>query len=141
MKTSVVIIAKNEPRIKYTLDSLIWQVIKPDEVIVVVDDYNDPVVNIIKSHLIRNFVHVKIVVNDSPGYGGARKCGVENSEGDIVIFISADAMADNAWIQEIIKAFYQIPNLHVQAGRTVDIHSLDDIKKIKNNLKLSLIHI
>ena len=40
-KVSVVIIAKNEPRIDYTLESLAEQTMKPHEIIVVVDDQND----------------------------------------------------------------------------------------------------
>jgi len=83
LKVSIVIIAKNEPRIKYTLESLANQTIKPYEVLVVVDDLNDVSAKIAKEYFDK--LPIKIVLNDTPGYGGARKTGVEHASGDIIV--------------------------------------------------------
>jgi glycosyltransferase involved in cell wall biosynthesis len=72
---SVIIIARNEPLIRYTLESLAYQELKPYEVIVVVDSPDDISAEIAQEYMSK--LPIKIVINDiKPGYG-ARKKGVE----------------------------------------------------------------
>jgi len=123
-KVSVVIIAKNEPRIDYTLESLAEQTMKPHEIIVVVDDQNDVSAKIAMNHVEQ--LPLKIVVNDIPGYGGARKKGVETSSGDIILFIDADCVADKKWIENLVKVFLDF-NVMVQAGRSICVKSPREI--------------
>jgi len=124
LKVSIVIIAKNEPRIKYTLESLANQTIKPYEVLVVVDDLNDVSAKIAKEYFDK--LPIKIVLNDTPGYGGARKTGVEHASGDIIAFIDADCIADKDWIKNLIEVFTK-GDVLVQAGKVIEIKSLDEI--------------
>ena len=123
-KVSVIIIAKNEPRIGYTLESLAEQTMKPHEIIIVVDDQNDVSAKIAMNHVEQ--LPLKIVVNDIPGYGGARKKGVETSSGDIILFIDADCVADKKWIENLVKVFLDF-NVMVQAGKSICVKSPREI--------------
>ena len=126
-RVSVIIIAKNEPRIDYTLQSLLHQTVKPYEVIVVVDDIDDISAKIAEKYIGK--LPIKIVVNDMPGYGGARRKGVEEASGDIIAFISADCIADRKWIESIVSMF-STSNVMVQAGKTININSFESYRKI-----------
>ncbi len=119
---TVIIIAKREPKIYYTLDSLRKQTKKPYEVIVVVDSPEDPVVNITKKHPINQNVNVEIIINHLHGVGGARKTGVEKTRGEIVAFIDADCIADENWIKNLDEGFSE-KDIAVQSGKVIDIKS------------------
>jgi len=99
---SVIIIAKDEPLIYYTLKSLELQETKPYEIIVVIDTPND-----LSAMVAKEFVDklpIKIVINDvKPGYGGARRKGVEVAKGSIIAFIDADVIVPPWWLSRIIK--------------------------------------
>lgn len=71
MKVSVCIIAKNEQRITHTLESLSYQSLNPSEVLVVVDEPDDISARIAEGYFKK--LPIRIVLNDIPGYGGARK--------------------------------------------------------------------
>jgi len=125
-KVSVIIIAKNEPRIRHTLRSLMSQTVKAYEVLVVVDEPNDVSAEIATN---TSELPIKIVHNDIPGYGGARKTGVEQASGDIVAFIDADCIADKDWIKNLVEMFSK-SNVIVQAGKVVGIKSLDEVSTV-----------
>lgn len=118
-KVSVVIIAKRaEKTIRYTVESLLKQTVKPDEIIVVVDSLDDPTVTVLKD------LPVKIVLGEGVVYGSARSSGVNASTSDIVAFIDADCIADRRWIESLLKLFSKNPNIMVQAGCTINIKSI-----------------
>lgn len=123
-KVSVVVIVKNDPRIRYMLESLLAQMHKPHEVIVVADYGNDPSLAIAKEYT--SALPLKIVVNDiAPGYGGARAKGVSEAQGDIIAFIDADCIAHSDWIKNLLLGFRK-PHVYVQVGRTLGIEELGD---------------
>jgi len=122
---SVIIIARNEPYIRYTLQSILLQTVRPYEVIVVVDNASD-----ISAKIAREFsdrLPIRIVLNDiRPGYGGARKKGVEIAQGDIVAFIDADIVAPPHWLERIVldlqKAFVVAgPDIVVEVSRVEEV--------------------
>jgi glycosyltransferase involved in cell wall biosynthesis len=118
---SVIIIARNEPLIKYTLESLAYQELKPYEVIVVVDSHDDISAEIAQEYMSK--LPMKIVINDiKPGYGGARKKGVEVARGSIIAFIDADAMAPPWWLLRITK---DLDNAYVVAGSAFGVKKLE----------------
>jgi glycosyltransferase involved in cell wall biosynthesis len=119
-KVSVVIITKNEPRLKYTLESLFKQTFKPYEVIVVIDDEKD--LGVIIAEQFVNVLSIKIVLNKyCCGVGGARATGVEVSSGDIIAFIDSDCIADEKWLESIVTAFRRYKDIHAIAGRSIEI--------------------
>jgi len=121
-KTTVIIIAKREPKIYHTLNSLKKQTKNPHEVIVVVDSLEDPVVNITKKHPINQDIKVEIVMNHSHGVGGARKTGVEKAQGEIIAFIDADCVADKNWVKSLDEGFSK-KDVIAQSGKVISIKS------------------
>lgn len=121
MKVSVIIVAKNANEIiRYCLDSLLKQTVKPLEIIVVVDSLMDSTVEAVKD------LPVKVVLNEGEGVGMARKTGVNVSMGDIISFIDADCVADKQWIAVMIKTFSKC-NVTVLAGNPIAVKCLGDI--------------
>ncbi|MEM4489348.1 MAG: glycosyltransferase [Desulfurococcaceae archaeon] len=127
---SVVVIAKNEPRIKYTLESLVRQSVKPWEVIVVVDDPNDISVAVTKEYV--HALPIKVVVNNVPGFGGARASGVNASSGDIIAFIDADCIADEMWIENYTKLFEERQDVLVQVGGNFSIKDPSEVDMVRS---------
>ncbi|MEM2292859.1 MAG: glycosyltransferase family A protein [Nitrososphaerota archaeon] len=130
IRFSVVVIAKNEPRIRYTLESLVRQSVKPWEVIIVVDDPND-----ISAVIAKEYMHalpIRVVVNNVSGFGGARASGVSAANGDIIAFIDADCIADEMWIENYARAFEEQRDVPVQVGGNFSI---------KDPSEVSLVHL
>lgn len=128
MKLSVVVITRNAGVfMRDCLDSLIHQSRKPDEVLVVDANSTDGTPEIVKEYAAK-WPFVKLLVH--PGTRGeGRNFGVENSKGEIVAFIDADAIAHAMWVDEIIKA---MANADVVAGREVRLgyHGFVSLKRV-----------
>ncbi|MEM1510822.1 MAG: glycosyltransferase family A protein [Thermofilaceae archaeon] len=130
IRFSVVVIAKNEPRIRYTLESLVKQSVKPWEVIIVVDDPND-----ISATIAKEYVHalpIRVVVNGVPGFGGARASGVIAAGGDIIVFIDADCIADEMWIENYAKVFEERQDVLVQVGGNFSIKDPSEVDMVRS---------
>jgi len=98
---SVIIIARDEPLIRYALKSLEYQEVKPYEIIVVVDSPDDKSAEIASEFTDK--LPVRVVVNDiKPGYGGARRKGVEVARGSILAFIDADILVPPWWLSRVV---------------------------------------
>jgi glycosyltransferase involved in cell wall biosynthesis len=75
VRVSVVVITKNDPRIKHTLESLHAQTVSPYEVLIVVDSEEDIAVKLGEECLTK--LPLKLIINsEAPGVGGARAKGV-----------------------------------------------------------------
>jgi glycosyltransferase involved in cell wall biosynthesis len=128
-KISIIIIARNEPLIEYTLRSLELQTTDPYEVIIVVDSPDDMSASIANNFADR--LPIRIVLNDiRPGYGGARRKGVEIAKGSILAFIDADVLAPPWWLSRIVRDLEQS---YVVAGPGVFIKR-SELYTIVNNL-------
>ena len=120
MKVSAVIVAKHAERtIRHAVKSLLRQIIKPHEIIVVVDSLADPTIEAVAD------LPVKVILNEDVGLGAARKTGVDVSTGDVIAFIDADCIANERWIESLVEAFSE-SNLMVQAGRAIGVKTLSD---------------
>jgi len=132
-RVSIIVIARNEPFIKYTLKSLKLQSVKPYEVIVVVDSQTD-----ISAKIAERFADelpIKVVINDvKPGYGGARKKGCEVARGNVIAFIDADTIAPPWWIRRVIENLQESP---VVAGSAVSIQKSEVERLFEKLLNLS----
>ena len=126
MNVSVVIVAKHaEKTIRYTIESLLKQTVKPYEIIVVVDSLTDPTVEAVKG------LPVRLVLNEGVGLGAARRTGVNASRGSIVAFIDADCIADEKWVESLVRRFSD-DNVMVQAGSVIAVKSLSEISTRAN---------
>lgn len=111
-KVSVVLLTKNSVEtVKKTLDSIMSQTRKPDEIIVVDGNSKDGTIEIVKQY------PIKLVTESGLGFGHARNLGVKNAEGDIILFIDSDCYADEKWIEKILPHFSE-PKIAGVTGQT-----------------------
>jgi len=106
---SVVVSVYSKDRLGYLLgciDSLRRQLVKPFEVIVVLDPNPD----LIEFYRARLNDDVRVVVSDRLGLSNARNAGVKSARGDIVAFIDDDAVADRDWLRNLLKN-YEVPEV------------------------------
>lgn len=102
MKISVIIPTRNAQRyIENLIISLKNQTIKPFEIIVIDTNSKDETKNICKLYSDVKFIHI----NDGEfDHGGTRNIAVSHSSGDILIFMTQDAIPkNNTFIEELIK--------------------------------------
>ncbi len=110
MKTSVVIITHNRPKLLLlTLKSLLNQTVPPNEVVIFDDASNTSIVNLIENFISR-YRSIKIPIrvirsNNEIGLGAARSIAAKNTTGDIIIFLDDDVIAFENLIGSYIKAF------------------------------------
>ena len=100
MKASVVISTYTEKRYEDLMtcfNSIEEQTVNPLEVFLVLD----PIPELIQFYEKRVPSFVKILTSDSRGLSNARNVGIDNSAGDIVVFIDDDAYADPQWLENI----------------------------------------
>lgn len=112
---SVVIISRNADQfMRDALDSLMFQSMKPLEVIVVDANSTDDTQAIVKSYS-KKYDIVRLLID--PGTRGeGRNAGAREAKGDIVAFMDADAIANAMWIEELTNAF---EDADIVAGREV----------------------
>jgi glycosyltransferase involved in cell wall biosynthesis len=100
---SVVISVFSIDRAKYVMeciDSVKKQSVIPKEIIVVLDPKKD-----LEDFYREKFVDVKIVVSSDFGLSFARNVGVISSQHEIIAFIDDDAVADEKWLEMLIRNF------------------------------------
>jgi GT2 family glycosyltransferase len=83
------------------IESLKRQTLLPKDVILVLD----PDQKLIEFYKSRVPDDVKIVVSEGYGLSHARNAGVKNAEGEIVAFIDDDAVADEKWLENLVKNY------------------------------------
>jgi len=108
-KISVVVSTYSKDRLGYLLgciQSLKRQSLKPDEIILVLDPYPD-LVEFYESKLPED---VRVVTSQKCGLSNARNAGVKSAKGEIIAFIDDDAVADENWLENLVKN-YEDPNV------------------------------
>ncbi len=126
MKISVVIPAYNEEKtISRCLDSIVNQLEKPDEIIVVDNNSLDKTAKIAEK-----YPNVKIIKEKRQGIAHARNAGFNKATGDILARCDADSIIPKNWLKQIKKDFES-------DGQTIavtpDFH-LFDMAIVKNSL-------
>ncbi len=99
---SVVVIVRNaEKTVSGCLSSLLRQTFKPKEIIVVDNGSTDSTAKIAAEF------GVKVVYEPVVGRSRARNKGVRESDGELVAFIDADAVADVNWLAWLMRRYAQ----------------------------------
>jgi glycosyltransferase involved in cell wall biosynthesis len=88
------------------IKSLRKQTLLPEEIILVLDP-DEALLEFYKSCMPHD---VKIVVSEGYGLSYARNAGVKNAKGEIIAFIDDDAVADERWLENLVKSY---DDLHV----------------------------
>ena len=108
MKISVVIPLYNKaPHINRTLNSVLAQAVKADEIIVVDDGSTDGGAEIVGKH---NDPIIKIVRQENKGQSGARNRGVEESRNSLIAFLDADDEWHHDFLKEIEVLINNFPD-------------------------------
>lgn len=117
MKVSIIIPTRNAGKyIKDLINTLSSQTIKPLEIIVIDTASKDDTKNICKNYDFIRFIQI----NDGEfDHGGTRNKAAKEAKGDILIFMTQDALPkDKYFIQEIIK-YLGTDNIVATYGRQI----------------------
>ena len=111
-QVSIVVTVKNEEKnIGELLDSIAkFANFEETEVVVVDGGSTDKTIDVISHN-----PFVKLVVSQS-NISRGRNLGVENSQGEIIVFTDADCLVDEDWIKNILKYFEKDPKIGVVGG-------------------------
>lgn len=131
MNISVIIPTRNaEKYISDLILSLINQTIKPAEIIVIDTNSKDETKNICKLYSKVEFIHI----NDGEfDHGGTRNIAAKQAIGDILVFMTQDAIPENnRFIEELIKPLGQ-NNVVSSYGRQLPREDAGEIEKFSRS--------
>jgi glycosyltransferase involved in cell wall biosynthesis len=103
-KVSIIISTYTKKRLAHVIDcveSIKKQSFSDKEIILVLDPDED-LIEAYKTHVSSE---VKIVVSSGYGLSNARNAGIENGEGEIMVFIDDDALATRKWLENLVKNY------------------------------------
>ena len=90
--------------IRATIEHLLRQSLKPDEIIVVDDGSTDETASILKSFGSR----IKTLSKTNGGPASARNAGARLSIGTLIAFTDSDCFPDENWLREMVKGFHSL---------------------------------
>jgi len=107
IRFSVVVPLYNKEReIVDTLNSILNQTYKPDEVIVVDDGSTDKSIEVVE----KNFKNkVKIIKQKNCGVSCARNRGIKEAKNEFICFLDADDLWENTFLEEVAKLIKDYP--------------------------------
>jgi len=107
MKTSVIIVTYRRAwSLRYCLESLTKQTLKPDEIVIVLKPSGDGSEKIIHEYM--SILPIKLVIQHEGYAPKAYDLGIKNSSNDIILFIDDDAIAHEEWVERYVKLFNMI---------------------------------
>jgi cellulose synthase/poly-beta-1,6-N-acetylglucosamine synthase-like glycosyltransferase len=105
LKVSVIICAYTMGRfddVKEAVDSVLYQTLKPYEVIIAVDHNKELYIKL--RHELPS--EVKMVLNTgTQGFSATKNVAIRAVNGDIIVFLDDDAVAEETWLENIIPPF------------------------------------
>ncbi|EDX36410.1 TPA: glycosyltransferase family 2 protein [Shigella dysenteriae] len=109
VKYSIVVPLYNKSSyIKDTLESICHQLTIDTEVIIIDDGSTDDSVSIVEE-FIHKYQQIKLFCFENKGVSEARNRGLKNANGDYVIFVDADDIINEGYVNDIIKTVNTIP--------------------------------
>jgi glycosyltransferase involved in cell wall biosynthesis len=124
---SVVLTIKNESaNIQKVLDNLIVQQ-PPFEIVLVDAESTDDTQQLINNYA-KDHSEVKLFIHKG-SRGESRNFGVRQAAGEVVAFTDGGCTADKNWLQAIRDSISE--GFDIVAGKTVDVGSFTDIKRVK----------
>ncbi|GAH14558.1 unnamed protein product, partial [marine sediment metagenome] len=142
---SVIIPMHNaEKTIVQTLKGLEKQTRKDFEVIIVDDGSTDTSLKLITEFKEGSSLPIKLITQENSGAAKARNVGVEQSKGDIIIFLDSDCIPRENWVEEMVRPLsesivgctcgYRVKNRESLIARYVDYEIARRHKKLINNI-------
>ncbi len=106
------------------LDSLLEQTYAKTEVIIVDNASSDGSQDFIKAH----YPKVKLIeLSENQGFTGACNVGMEVAEGEIISLLNNDTEVDAGWVEAIVKAFAEHPDVGSVASKMLLFNQRDHI--------------
>ena len=111
MLVSVVIPTYNRlPILKKCLDALENQILNVEihsyEIVIVDDGSTDGTVDWLRNN-IETYPHLRLFEQSHGGPARARNVGVENSKGDLIVFIDSDLVVDRYFLKNHIETLFR----------------------------------
>lgn len=103
-EVSVVVSTYTTERLNYVLscmESLKKQTLPPKEIILVLDP-NKTLIEFYKSRIPNG---IRIIFSEGYGLSYARNAGIRNANAEIIAFIDDDAVADEKWLENLVKNY------------------------------------
>ncbi|OMH40457.1 glycosyltransferase [Desulfurobacterium indicum] len=106
---SVIIVTFNsENIIAGCLSSLVSELRKEDEIIIVDNNSEDKTVEVVKKFASNSPVSIKVLkMNENEGYSRAINRGAEVSKGDVLIFLNPDTLVTSGMVDRLVSALYE----------------------------------
>jgi len=107
MKISLILLVKNgQKRLNGVFEALDKQSVKIDEMVIVDSGSTDASLELVKSYKVIKLKSLRIfqIAPEEFSHGGTRNFAVSKTSGDIVVFLSQDAVPiDKDWLKNLIK--------------------------------------
>ncbi len=130
LTVSVVIPAYNESDyIERCLQSLVGQLVKPLEIIVVDNNSTDDTAELARA------MGAKVITEHQQGIVFARDAGFKAASGDIIARCDADSILPPTWIKQILEAFEDDPKLDAITGPANFINVPKGMEKMLPTMK------
>lgn len=130
--TVIVPVWNREGLLRRALDSIVFQSLKPLEIIVVDNNSSDSTFEVaqdwIKEHKEEGII-LKLLKEERPGACHARQKGLENAEGDFVIFFDSDDKMRPTMIESAVATLSGNPDSDIVCWKCT-IHQLDGSERI-----------
>lgn len=137
-KASVVVITRNRHRdLLHCLGSLISQMEKPDEVLIIDNNSTDRTEEIVKNFQEAIGFPIRCVKEKKIGYASARNRGLKESNFPWVAFIDDDCVADENWFLEVKKSIRNMNSSAAILGRCLTLYHEKMPSKVQNYLDSS----
>lgn len=133
-RISIVVLTKDEAQnLPDCLASLLPQLRQGDEVLVIDSASRDRTVEIACEHEKRHPDQVRVFASDDNlSFGAARNLGIKLSEGDVVAFVSADAVAEPGWLDAMRRA---LDRADIVYGRQRHAPPVDNAATVSRGLR------
>lgn len=115
LKVSLICTVKNEEKsIRAFLDSLLYQTITPDEIIIVDGGSQDKTVDIINSYMNKD-LKINLIVEPQANIAKGRNIAILNSKNSLIAVTDAGCQLNNDWLENIVRPFEDV-TVDVVAG-------------------------
>ncbi len=114
----VVVTYNRAKMLKEALESLTTQSRPPDEVLVVDNNSSDDTMAVAESFGDR--LNMKYVFEPVQGTSTARNTGIRNTQGDVIVFLDDDCVAEADWLHYMEMPFAKDPSIGMVGGQIND---------------------
>jgi glycosyltransferase involved in cell wall biosynthesis len=120
LRASVVIVTRDRPELLANLlRSLTRQTLPPDEVVVVDNNSRKSYQAVFQEF--ERLLPLRMVVEEVVGIPFVRNRGIREAGGDIILFTDDDCEADPAWVESMVRPFYQSPHIGAVGGEILSV--------------------